>query len=416
MARSAGKWPLPRCDPDSKPDPVELLVDITYVLALSQAAGLIRQEPGMAGVLHAVAALACVVLLWQGTANTTAMAVLTAGPLKLLQIAQTGVFLACAVSIPEAFVDRSGDLDGRVVFAAALTAAAVCGAAQWVLFGASVASIRRNTATMMVAYASFVALVWASVGAHGGAKTAMMFGGYAAGVTSSTVTCLPIYRWCRIGHGPGWSVTGARACADRFAASYTVACCLSLELLEQVGQAATISVTMVVMVLAALGTAYLLYRLYEPLVERARQVHDPRDTSVSLGRKIALTLFGYDVGHLMMCGGLVVAAGAARTIFADVFASAGHGLGYPVATSPLVELYGGIVACLMGQAVFSFATDLSVDILRVGTSVVLIVAIPVLDFRPALIPVIVVLAVCAALRILDIRRRTVLTPAIQRDR
>jgi low temperature requirement protein LtrA len=401
------EWPLPRRDPDEKSDPVELLVDITYVVALSQAASFMRLEPGLTGVLHALTALAVIVLMWQGTVIAVTFVSATSGPLKLLQVAQAGCFLAVAVCLPEAFSVKAGGPNGPVLFAAAMTGVNACQAVLWLCVGTGVPAIWRNAATIATAdIVLTVGFVWASVPANGGAKTALVFCGYVGVLVVALPTILPT-RWFGIGVHPAWGVSGTRALAERFEASYVVACCLTLELLEQAGQAAKISPAMLVMVFATVGTAYLLYHLYEPLVEPARLAQDPRNTTVSQNRKLALLEAGYAVGHDLMCGGLVVGAGASLTILASLSAhgGAGGGLGPPVATAALVEMYAGIAACLLGQGLFSYVTILRPDWLRLGAPVVLLGAIRVLAGRPGLVPVVTLLVFCAGMYALDQRRR-----------
>jgi len=116
-------WPLPhRRDPDDKCDPVELLVDITFVLALAQAGSILRQEPGLGpgslprGGPPCRSSDAC-----GSTASSSP--VLDGGRsepvVKLLSIAQTGMFLGLAIlAAPRPSPPAPGGFDGPILFAA----------------------------------------------------------------------------------------------------------------------------------------------------------------------------------------------------------------------------------------------------------------------------------------------------------
>ncbi|MGW7440162.1 low temperature requirement protein A [Streptomyces sp. NPDC054849] len=393
--RVRGLSSLPRRDGADKCDPVELLVDITYVLALSMAVTLMSRQPGMGGVLQAVSVLLAVVGLWQYSVTVvTIISVKSALP-KLLMILQTGLFLALAITLPEAFTDQSGGLNGPVVFALMLTLNAVCGLAQWTLVAVGQPTLYRNVAVVQAGYVLLAAAAWASLAAHGAAKAVWILLGVLAFYGLASFTNMPIYDRFGIGQTEQWHQFGLRAFGERYAASYTVACCLSLELLEQAGQAGRLSAGLVVLVLAALLIAYLLLQLYAPLVHAAYRRLDPSLGEATVGQAQA-QIFSYFLGHSLMCGGLAVSAGALSSVFTDL-ASSSSRFGPPIGTTALVELYGGVACCLLGQAMFSSTTRWRLDGLPLGGAAV-VGALPVLLVGcPALLAVLVLLAVCAVL-------------------
>ncbi|HVI56452.1 MAG TPA: low temperature requirement protein A [Luteibacter sp.] len=396
---AGGYWPLPRRHPDDKSDPVELLVDITFVLALSQAGSLMRTEPGATGVYHALATLAIVVVLWQISVNAVTYADVRSPMMKLLLVAQTGTFLALAICLPEAFTSRPGGLNGPVLFAAVVTVTVLIETLKWVYACASPRHIG-NVGAFIAGYWMLAALVWRSVWAEGSAKTSMVFLGYLAMMAMVYSTVMPTYRWLRVGIVEGWHCGGVRAYAERSAAGYTVACCLSLELLEQVGQAAAITPAMLTLVLAALMIAYVMYRLYKPLVEPARWANDAKNSTLGLGRKLILN-FGYTAGHMLMFGGLVVSAGALRLVFIDLTASETGSFDSSIATPALIELYVGIAGCLFGQALFSFTAIWRPDLLRLGGVALLVGGLPLLIGKPVFVPVLTLLCLCTGVLYLE---------------
>ncbi|GAA2025852.1 hypothetical protein GCM10009839_25160 [Catenulispora yoronensis] len=395
-------WPLPRRDAEDRSDPVELLVDITFVLALSQAVSLLRLEPGAGGVLRTIAALFIVIRAWEESVSAVTMGSVTAAPLKLLMIVQTGLFLALAICVPEAFSDITGGLDGPVVFATVFTLNCVCGAAQWFAAHAGDPRQRGNLLFVFAAYVGEAALIWWAVCVHGSAKTLLMLAAPIFFTAFMWATTLPVYDRLRFGLVEGWQIYGFRALSERYLAAYTVACCLSLELLEQVGQSQRISPAMLTVVGAALLTAYLLYRLYEPLIEPARFTLDARNLDVGLGRKLLMD-GGYHFGHLLMCGGLAVGAGALRSVLVAV-ASVDGGVTAPIGMVPLAGLYGGIAAVLLGQAGFSFVAIWKADPLRLVTPLLLLVAIVPLSGTPVLVAPLVLVGLLVVVAGLDQHR------------
>ncbi|MER5891244.1 low temperature requirement protein A [Streptomyces sp. NPDC001941] len=397
-------WWLPRRDPDEKIDPVELLFDITFVLAMTQAASLMRHTPGLAGVSQAVVMMMILFYLWHHEVMTSAVATVTAPVMKLFNVLQTGMMLALAVTVPAAFDPWSGWTWGPGLFAATLTVSCAVGAVMNGLAWIGAPHLYRNAALIWLAAAFLAAGTWLSVPAEGTAKIWIMYGTYLAATTVHWSTCLPTYDRIGIGIAPDWQIYGIRVFCDRFDTAYLVACCLALELLEQAGQPARISVPLIALTAFGLGLAYLFYRLGVPISGPARRGMDPRTSTLSLGRSLFL-LFSMDFGNSLMASGLVVAANAMRQSVVEIIASDGGAwLGPSAGMNLVAELFGGATVCLLGQAMVWFAGTWRVDWLRVGAAVGFVLAIPLLTGLPALIPVAVMVSGCGLLLVLDSRR------------
>lgn len=391
-------WPLPRRTPDEKSDPLELLLDITFVLALSQSAVLLRQEPGAAGVLQAVAVLSVVTLMWQGQLVAVTHVVLI-GPLRLLLVLQTGLFLAAAVALPEAYHDQPGGLDGPRVFAIVMTLVCLITSVMFVCIGVGQPHFTFNVIFMCMTPVSVAVLTWWSSMEHGAIQIVLIFTAVLSAVIFSGIAVLPIGRWLPFGSVDGWIISGTRVWSERCVAVYVVACALSLELLEQVGQSAVMTPGMQILLLAALLIAYLMFRLYQPMIAPARQVLDPRNTEVPELRRMILDL-GYSFGHIIMISGLVATAGALSTMLNTPGALTGW-LGRPVDGVVLVELYVGVALCLFGQACFHGATTWKVDWLRLIAALALVAGVPMMIGSLVLVPILVLVGFCAVVTVLD---------------
>ncbi|MGW2426558.1 low temperature requirement protein A [Streptomyces sp. NPDC001709] len=179
-----------------------------------------------------------------------------------------------------------------------------------------------------------------------------------------------------------------------------MACCLSLELLEQAGQQTRISPALLGLVMVALLIAYLLYQLYAPMVALAYPRLDPVNGSIGQAQA---QIFSYFLGHSLVCGGLAVLAGALRTLFTELAAADGE-FGPPISTTTLLELCGGLAVCLTGQALFVSTTRWRIDRLRLSAAGIIAVLALVLAHLPALVTLLMLLAVCAGVLRLEDRR------------
>uniref|UniRef100_UPI001E38C91C low temperature requirement protein A n=1 Tax=Catenulispora pinisilvae TaxID=2705253 RepID=UPI001E38C91C len=253
--------------------------------------------------------------------------------------------------------------------------------------------------------------------------------GYAIAMVLCSNTAIPYPRRMGIGSRVDhWAIHGARAYRERYTTAYIVGCCLCLELLEIAAQrgigGAGLPAGMLVL-FAAFAVSCLMYWLYEPLVDPARHVVDPRNVALSQMRKMAHSL-GDVYGHMLMFCGLVLAAGGLRTAFTQTagldgdhreaaagaaFGAAFGPWGPAIDSTALACVSGGIAMCLLGQALFSALTVWRPDALRICGAVGVAAMFPLLHGRPVGLAVAVLLALVAGVYGLDHRRQAIRTAA-----
>jgi low temperature requirement protein LtrA len=170
MAWSRVHWPLPRRDPDEPSQPVELLLDITFVLALQQAGSFLGESPGLAGVLRALAALTVVACLWQTSVVAVTIVSVSIAPIKLIDLAQTALFLMLTVTLAEAFSDHPHGI-GQIVFRATLSLSIVTSMLQWIFAVRGYPAYYRNAIIINFAYLAYGAAVWWSLHLHGATQS-----------------------------------------------------------------------------------------------------------------------------------------------------------------------------------------------------------------------------------------------------
>jgi low temperature requirement protein LtrA len=401
-------------DPDEKSDPVELLLDITFVSLLNQTSGLLLHDGAQAGTLHAVTLLLVTVLFWQMAAGATGIVPLD-GALRALYLANTGAFLLMAGSVHEAFTPARGLLHGPLLFGCATTAAGLCALGMWIHVGLADRRWRGNAGLVVALMLVMTGFTWVAVLHAGSGETGWLLVGYAVAMVLCSLTAIPFPRRLGIGSRVDhWAIHGARAYRERYTTAYIVGCCLCLELLEvaaQRGIGGPGLPSSMLLLFAAFTTACLLYWLYEPLVDPARRVVDPRNVALSQSRKMAHSL-GDVYGHMLMFCGLVLAAGGMRTAFTQTAGLEGgheraeaYGLWGPaIDGTALACLAGGIAMCLLGQALFSGLTVWRPDALRISAALCAAALVPLLHGRPVGVVVVLLLALVACVYLLDRRR------------
>jgi low temperature requirement protein LtrA len=394
--------------PDDKSDPVELLLDITFVALLNQASSLLFRDSSPSGIMNALSVLLAALLFWQMTAAATGI-VPVDGMMRTLHLVKTGAFLVMAASVRQAFARDAGGSSLPWLFAAATTLAGLSSVVMWVYVAGRDRRWRGNASFLIAFSMVMIGASWAAERQVGGQSGLWLLLGYAVSMALTSNTALPFpARWGIGSRVPGWAINGARAYRERYTTSYVVGCVLCLQLLEAVGESVWSNEPLppgtLIVVAVALNVSCLLYWLYEPLVEPARRLVDPRNPALAQTRKVAHSL-GDVYGHTVMFAGLVLTAGALRAILTHLAEAHAGWLGPAADTETLLELFGGIALCLLGQSLFASLTTWRPDWLRLAAVLVAAVAVPVLRGRPLVLVVLALPVIVGAVYLLDRRRR-----------
>jgi low temperature requirement protein LtrA len=381
---------------------VELLVDVTFVLALGRIGQLLIVNSSVAGLGRVLALLLVVFFTWQVSTGVAAVASPDIGAVKAVMLFQTSMFLLMAVTAREAFATLPGGLNGTIIFGLALAATHTIGnSVLWIVIGTRRPALYRNAAISIAGALAFgVILSWVLFSGRTGPW--WMLAAYAATAGASFAPALPtpLSRY-GIGPLPDWEVSAAKPFAERFLTVYLVGCALGLELLEIAGSAERATMGMAVFIGLVLGVYYLLFWLYEHLAGPAVEANDMRTSTLSRSRRLALTVVGYFEGHSMMLGGLILMATSLKAVFLD-FTEPGAGWSAPVPPGQLALLYSGVAAILAGQFVFSYCTVWRpTEWPRLAAAALLVVAIPILAGLPVLLALSVLVVVCAVLYRVD---------------
>jgi low temperature requirement protein LtrA len=393
----------PHRDLEDSTNAVELLVDVTFVLALGRIGQLLTISSSAAALGRVLALLLVVFFAWQVSTGVACVASMEIGLVKGVMLFQTGMFLLMAVTAREAFTNLPGGLNGPLIFALALVATHTVGnCVLYYVIGRGRPALFRNAVISISGAMAFGAiLTWCVVSGRVGPW--WMLAAYAVTASACFAPALPT-PLLRVGIGPlpDWEVSAAKPFAERFLTVYLVGCALGLELLEIAGDVERVAGVMLGFLVLVLVLYYLLFWLYEHLAGPAEEACDMRTSTLTRARRLALTVVGYFQGHTMMVCGLILIATSLKQIFLDLTQAGAVGWTVPVPGGQLALLYGGVAVCLAGQFVFSYCTVWRLsEWPRLAAAGALVAGIPVLAGGPVLLALTALAAVCFTLYRVD---------------
>ena len=122
-------------------------------------------------------------------------------------------------------------------------------------------------------------------------------------------------------------------------------------------------------------------------------VNEPPETRARLARN------AYSFAHLPLVLGIVLVAFGLKEVLLYVSDSSKHSLTDPLPSVALAALVGGVVIYLLGHVVFKWLTVHTISVVRLAAAGVLLLTIPLIAGRPALVQlgVVAFLVACAVL-------------------
>ena len=390
-------FPWPRRGVDESTLPLELLVDVSFVAALSQSVRLVREVPGVTGLLQALALTLTVFILWilgMIAATIASMNVLAA---KAFVLAQAALFVLMAVIAPVAFTKpQRGTVNGPLMLAIVVTGLVVaCGG--YLTLAWTGVPVGRNRTVVIIEPVPFAIAAWLGVWRPELVVPGLLFAFVWYVVLNTLVSSPNTYEHWRFGACPAWGVYAPGAFIDRFTAAYLAACALSLELLDQLASTADVTVARVLFVVAALAGAVSLFWLYRPLPALAQNVMDPRSERYAVKHKLSVVLIGVLNGHLLMVAGIGMFAASLAGDFLHVTAPGTGWFGAPLPTQGWRLIAAGLGALLVGQALYAYTITRRLDPARAVAALVIPGAVVAVHAAPAAVLVGIVAGLCATL-------------------
>jgi low temperature requirement protein LtrA len=344
--------------------PLELFLDLVFVLAMTQCTTLMSENPTWEGIGQGMLLLALLWWSWVGYAWLTSVLDPEEGGIRIALFAAMAGFLIAAICLPAAF----GDLATQ--FAVAYGAVRFAQIALMLLAGRDDPGLRRSTWGLAVGTGTGVALLIAGSFLDPGPRAAVW-------AVALALDMLEPYLF----GGEGW-----RLVPGHFAERHGLIIIIALgESIVAIGVGAGAEMTWGIAGAATLGIA-MLAALWWTYFDVVALVSARRLVSAPVGRvQNALARDSYSYIHFLMVAGIILVALGLKKTLGDV--------DDPLKTVPAFALLGGAAVYLLGLVAFRYRHVKSINGRRLLLALILFALLPLATEIAA----IAILAIVAAL-------------------
>jgi low temperature requirement protein LtrA len=355
--------------------PLELFFDLVFVLALTQCTALMAGNPTWTGIAQGLLVLAVLWWSWGGYAWLTSVVDPEQGAVRLAMFAAMAAFLVSALAVPNAFGDDA------LLFACAYGIVRVAHIWLFTIASRNEPDLRRSVMGLAGGTAVGVTLLFCASFADGWLQGAIWALALLLDVGA------PFLFW-----SSGWQLMPAH-----FAERYGLIVIIALgESIVAIGVGSNAVVDEGVVVAATLGVAIaaaLWWLYFDVIVWLAEQ----RLSRATPGREQnELARDAYSLLHFPMVAGIVLLAlGLKKTL---------EHVGDPLETVPAAALVGGVGLYLLAHVGFRWRLVRSVSRQRLVAAAATVALLPVAMEAPALVTLVLVLAVLCALIVYEVVR------------
>ncbi len=327
--------------------PLELFLDLVFVLAITQCTALMSHHPTWAGMAQGLLVLGVLWWAWVGYAWLTSVIDPEQGAIRITVFAAMAAMLVAALCVPEAFESLG------LAFAVAIGFFRFLQIALMLLASPDDPELRRSTKGLAVSTAIGVAVL----------ACASLFDGVVQAAVWALALALDM-------GGPYFFGTeGWRLVPGHFAERHGLIVLIALgESVVAIGTGAAGHLDFAIGVAAVLGVgiAAALWWLYFDLVAL---ISAKRLTEAPQGRaQNALARDSYSYIHLLLVAGIVVAAFGLETVL--------HHPSEQMRDVRAFALLGGVAIYLLGLVCFRLRHVQTVNTLRLGLAILLLALFP----------------------------------------
>jgi low temperature requirement protein LtrA len=382
---------------DARVTPIELFFDLVFVFAITQVSSLISADLTAHGVLRGLLVLALLWWCWVGYAWLGNVVRADEGVGRVAMFGAMAAMFALALSVPEAFEDLPGGLNGPVVLALAYLAVRLLHLGIFWLAAGEDPGLRRQLIRFVPSLAGGTALLLVASQLEGRTQTAVWVAALVAD-----------YLGTILGGASGWRLNSAGHFAERHGLVVIIALGESIVAIGVgVGHLPISGPTLVASVLG-LTLAGCLWWAYFDVVSLIAERALRRAEGEARAR---LARDGYSYLHLPMIAGIVLLAVGLKQVQAYVGGDGAHSLHDALPSLPLSAMYAGVALFLLAHVAFTYRAERLVKVQRVVTAVLLLVLIapavhiPALGALALLTGVMVLLIAAESLRFADAREQ-----------
>jgi len=345
--------------------PFELFFDLVYVFAVTQVTGYMAHDHSGSGVLQGLLLLAMLWGTWSAYTWLGNQARADEGLLRLAMVVAMVAIFTVALTMPEAWHDAPGGLDGPIVFVCAYVLVRAVHLAVYIPAAAGDAALRHQ-----------VGITWLPMLAGAGLLvTGTLLGGWLQTLLFAIALAVDwggIYLTSRRG---SWRLHSVGHLTERHGLFIILAIGESVVAIGVGAAEQPISGPLLAASIFGVAIAVCLWWLYFDLVSLAAE---NRLLEKQGQARVRLAFEAYTYGHFPIVAGVVVAALGVEGVVAH--AGDGEGLGGYYA----VALFGGAAVYLGGHLAFNYRLHGRLNRARLVTLPLLVLAMPIGALLPPL--------------------------------
>ena len=374
---------------DARVAPIELFFDLVFVFSLTQVTALMASDLSSRALIRGLLLLALLWWCWVGYAWLGNIVQADEGLGRVAMFGAMAAMFVLAISVPEAFDDRLGGLDGPVVLAFAYLAVRVLHLFMFFLLSKDDHGLRVQVWRFAPSVIGSTALLLVASQMEGRAQTLTWVG-----------VLIVDYVGVMLGGASGWRLRSASHFAERHGLIIIVALGESIVATGLAVAGVPISWPIIGAAVLGLALAACVWWAYFDVSSIAAE----RVLRLSEGEARArLARDAYSYLHLPMIAGIVLMALGLKEVLASVGGAHGLELSDPLETLAAAALYGGVALFLFGYVGFKFRTWHQLQVPRLLVGILLLALIPV----AATIPALAALALLTAVMVVTIAAEAV---------
>jgi low temperature requirement protein LtrA len=347
---------------EARTTPLELFFDLVFVFAFTQVTALMADDPTGRGLVRGLLVLAVVWWCWVGFAWLGSVLQADEGLGRVAMFGAMAATFVMALSVPEAFDDRPGGLDGPVVIAFAYLAVRLLHLAIFWLAAGGDTGLRRQLVRFTPSLVGGTAFLLIASQLEGTAQTLAWVAALVAD-----------YLGTILGGAAGWRLTAPGLFAERHGLIVIIALGESIVAIG-VG-VAHLAIATPIIIASALGLAVIgsLWWAYFDVVSLIAE----RELRRLQGEeRTRLARDAYSYLHLPLIAGIVLLALGLEEVLAFVAGADGHTWHDPLPMLKLAAMYAGVALFLLAHVAFTYRTERRIKWMRVAAAVVVVALIP----------------------------------------
>jgi low temperature requirement protein LtrA len=363
---------------DHRATPLELFFDLVYVFAVTQVTGYMAEHHSAHGVLQGLLLLTLLWWTWSGYTWLGNQARADEGLVRAGMVVAMAAMFVVALTIPEAWHDAPGGLNGPLVLVGAYLLVRCVHLTLYAVAAIGDPGLRHQVAITWLPTVAGAALLVAGALLGGWTQT-LLFAG------ALLVEGVGVYLTSR--HG-SWRLRSVAHLTERHGLFIILAIGESVVAIGMGAAEQPISAPLLLAAILGVATAVSLWWLYFDMVSLAAE---HRLLEARGQARVDLAVEAYTYGHFPIVAGIVLAALGMEGVLAHA------GDREPLGAFYALPLFGGVALYLVGQLLFKRRMHNALSLPRLVAIGVLMAALPAAVVLPPLVGLAGLMLILAAL-------------------